>query len=45
MNHYKKYETIVKDMNIPEHRKTANQQNALWFYVRECRLIESMRRS
>lgn len=31
MNHYEKFESIVKDMNIPEYRKTANQQNALWF--------------
>ena len=31
MNHYEKFETVVKDMNIPNNRKVANQQNALWF--------------
>lgn len=31
MNHYEKFEAVVKDMNIPTNRKTANQQNALWF--------------
>jgi hypothetical protein len=31
MNHYEKYEKVVKDMNIPDNRKTANQKNALWF--------------
>lgn len=31
MNHYKKYESAVKDMNIPDVRKEANSPNALWF--------------
>lgn len=31
MNHYEKFEHVVRDMNIPVNRKTANKQNALWF--------------
>ena len=31
MNHYKKFETAIKSMNIPDNRKTASQTNALWF--------------
>ena len=31
MNHYTKFEKAVHDMNIPDNRKAANPQNALWF--------------
>jgi hypothetical protein len=31
MNHYRKFERAVQDMNIPKNRKTANPANASWF--------------
>lgn len=31
MNHYEKFEQVVREMNIPDNRKTANKPNALWF--------------
>ncbi len=31
MNHYEKFESAIKNMDIPDNRKTASQTNALWF--------------
>lgn len=31
MNHYEKFELVVKDMKIPDNRKSASPPNALWF--------------
>lgn len=31
MNHWVKFEKVISEMNVPDNRKKANTQNALWF--------------
>jgi hypothetical protein len=40
MNHFQEFEKVVKEMEIPDNRKTANEPNALWFIRAGCALVK-----